>query len=83
LRMIEKMKYRAPMNVERKGWVKVNILEDQQVVVEAFGWTQINPSNTSHAILNPQLVWMSRWQCMNHTPVCFHQKLHMSLLHKH
>jgi hypothetical protein len=42
LRMIEKMKYRAPMNVERKGWVKVNILEDQQVVVEAFGWTQIH-----------------------------------------
>lgn len=31
-----------------------------------FGW---GPSKTIHAILSPQLVWTSRWQCINHTPV--------------
>jgi hypothetical protein len=31
-------------------------------------WLGSFPSKTTQAIFNPQLVWISRWQCMNHTP---------------
>lgn len=31
-------------------------------------WLGWGPSNTIHAILSPQLVWISKWQCINQTP---------------
>ena len=31
-------------------------------------WLGSGPSKTIHAILRPQLVWTSKWQCINQTP---------------
>lgn len=66
-----------PNNESQKGPKSLNKWKRFQAEVQHFGrsvgggssfWFGCFPSKTTQAILRPQLVWTSKWQCMNHTP---------------